>query len=292
MKMNLLTGRIATVVLLAGVLSATSCDDEDRLTLTDTQDITEEAVTDSYFQDLDDMAAVAINTPDDDEYSGGRRASSITINDNRFCVGAVVTIVPGETSTVESPNGILTVDFGTIGCTDSRGNTRSGKLIFTYNKRRFQPGSTITTTTDNYIINGVRLEGTRTLTNVAGSTSDAPKFNAVLDNGKATFLADESVATRESNITWQWSRGATAAEDFLTIDQTSVANGTTRGGRDYSVSLSEALKYKRNCGIAVDGIKNYLIDNAKAITIDYGNGECDRSIVITVNGVSRNLNVD
>jgi hypothetical protein len=179
-----------------------------------------------------------------------------------------------------------------LGCMDSRGNIRAGKLTFTYNKWRFQPGSTITTTTNDYIINGVMLQGTRTLTNVAGSTEQAPKFRAVLVDGKATFLADGTIATRESDITWQLTRGATNGDDYLTIDQSSVANGTTRGGRTYSVSLTKSLKYQRFCGIAVEGIKNYLIDNEKVITIDYGSGECDKSLVITVNGISRNLNVN
>jgi len=293
MKTNNLFGKIASFALIGGVLLISSCNDEDRLTLADTQDITEEAVTDSYFQDMDDMAGVAINSPADDEYSGGRNATTITIEDQRFnCAGIIVTIEPGANSTLEVPQGVLTVNFGTTGCSDLRGNIRTGKLIFTYHGWRFVPGSTVVTTTDNYTINGIKLEGTRTLTNVTGSTSEAPKFNVKLENGKATFIADGTIAERESDITWQWVRAANPTEDYLLIDQSSTANGKTRGGRTYSVSLSKALKYKRFCGIAVEGIKKYIIDGSKEITIDYGDGDCDKSVVITVNGVTRNLTVD
>jgi len=286
-------GKIAALSLIGGVMLATSCNEEERLTVTDTQDITEEAITDSYFQDMDDMAGVAINAPTDDQYSGGRSATTITIQDQRFnCAGIVVTVTPADNSTLDVPKGVLSIDFGLTGCTDLRGNIRTGKVIFTYNGRRFVPGSTVVTTVDNYTINGIKLEGTRTLTNVSGSTSDAPKFNVVLENGKATLLADGTFAERESNITWSWIRAASPADDYLLIDQTSVANGTTRGGRVYSVSLTEGLKYKRFCGIAVDGIKKYVIDGTKEITIDYGNGDCDKSVVITVNGVTRSLSVD
>jgi hypothetical protein len=293
MKMNNVFGKIAALSLIGGVMIATSCNEEERLTVTDTQDITEEAITDSYFQDMDDMAGVAINAPTDDQYSGGRSATTITIQDQRFnCTGIVVTVTPADNSTLDIPKGVLTIDFGLTGCTDLRGNIRTGKVIFTYNGRRFVPGSTVVTTVDNYTINGIKLEGTRTLTNVSGSTSDAPKFNVVLENGKATLLADGTFAERESNITWSWIRAASPADDYLLIDQTSVASGTTRGGREYSVSLTEGLKYKRFCGIAVDGIKKYVIDGTKEITIDYGNGDCDKSVVITVNGVTRSLSVD
>ena len=292
MKTNNSVQKIISLSLIGAILVIQSCKDEDRLTLADTQDITEESVTNSYFQDMDDMAGVAINSPGDDEFSGGRKATTITIEDERFgCQGVVITIVPGENSTLEVPRGVLTVDFGVTGCT-VRGNVRTGKLIFTYSGRRFQPGSTVVTTTDNYTINGIMLEGTRTLTNVTGSSSAAPKFNVELVNGKATFLADGTTAERESDITWQWSRAANPSDDYLSIDQSSVASGKTRGGRTYTVSLSKALKFKRFCGIAVEGIKKYIIDESKEITVDYGNGDCDKSVVITVNGVTRNLSVD
>lgn len=291
--MNNLFGKIIALAMIGGIFFVTSCNDEDRLTLADTQDITEEALTDSYFQDMDDMAGVAINSPNETQLSGGRISSTITIEDQRFkCAGIVVTVVPGPNSNVDVPQGVLTIDFGTTGCTDLKGNIRTGKLIFTYNGRRFKPGSTVVTTTNNYTINGILIEGTRTLTNVTGSTQEAPKFNAILVNGKATFVADGTTAERESNITWQWVRAASPADDYLVIDQSSTAEGITRGGRTYSVSLSKALKYKRFCGIAVEGIKTYIIDGTKEITIDYGDGTCDKSVVISVNGVTRNLNVN
>jgi hypothetical protein len=293
MKMNKLFGKIAALTMIGGIFLVTSCTDEDRLTISDTQDITEEALTDSYFQDMDDMAGVAINSPNETQLSGGRMSTTITIEDQRFnCAGIVVTVTPGPNSTIEVPQGVLTINFGTTGCTDTKGNIRTGKLIFTYNGRRFKPGSTVVTTTDNYTINGILIEGTRVLTNITGSTQEAPKFNAVLENGKATFLADGTTAERESNITWQWIRAANPLEDYLVIDQASTANGITRGGRTYAVALSKALKYKRFCGIAVEGIKTYVIDGTKEITIDYGDGTCDKSVVITVNGVTRNLNVN
>jgi hypothetical protein len=87
-------------------------------------------------------------------------------------------------------------------------------------------------------------------------------------------------------------RGANVLDDYLEIDQSSTASGVTRGGRTYEVSLTKPLKYKRFCGIAVEGIKRYVLDAAKVVTIDYGAGTCDRNIVVTVDGVERTFNVD
>ena len=292
MMLKLNVSKLSSVAMIAGVLILSSCKEDEepqRITLQDTADLTDEAVTDAYFQDIDDMAGVAIESPSDTQYSGGRVSSSITIQDPRFnCDGISVTIVPDANSTQENPKGVLTVDFGSAGCTDLQNNVRKGKLIFTYNGKRFMPGSTVVTTTENYFINGVKLEGVRTLTNVQTSTTDAPRFNVVLSNGKATFPNALS-ATRESDITWQWNRAVDPADDNLEIADNSAASGTTRGGRHYEVDVVEALVYKRQCGIPVSGVKTYLIDGEKHISIDYGSGDCDRAFSITVNGVTREI---
>ncbi|HEY9005374.1 MAG TPA: hypothetical protein VIM75_04525 [Ohtaekwangia sp.] len=290
MKITNLFTRSSSLSLIAAIALMASCQDEDkRLTASDSQDISEEAVTDSYYQDLDDMGSVAIATPSDAQLSTGRTEESVTItvDDQRFSC-ATVTLVRDAASTADVPKGTITVDFG-MGCTDARGNIRSGKLIFAYYKRRFQPGSTVVETTDNYYVNGIKLEGTRTSTNVTGSTADAPKFNVVLTGGKATF-PDNAVATRESNITWSWVKGATRLQDELIIDKSSTASGTTRGGRTYTVSLQADLVYKRTCFMAVEGVKKYLIDGTKEIVIDYSVGDC-KNVNVTVNGVTHQVTV-
>ena len=233
--------RTISFFLLAGLVIISGCEKEKfEITTNDSKDISEEAVVDAYYQDLDDLASVAINAPSDNEYSGGRSASTITINDNRFsCQGIVITIDPS--GTMEHPQGVITVDFGTTGCTDLRGNVRKGKLIFTYDGARFQPDSKVVTTTDNYFINDVKLEGTRTSTNISGSTQQAPKFHVVLENGKATF-PDGSSAVRESDITASWIRGQNPTMDKLIVHMGSTASGTTRSGTDYLVSLTEQLE--------------------------------------------------
>ncbi len=280
-----------SVLSLISVVFITGCErEETRLTAQDSRDISEEAVIDAYYQDLDDLGGVVVEAPSDSEYSGGRTAATITIDDNRFdCEGIVVTIEPDETSTVDVPKGVITVDFGT-GCTDLAGNVRKGKLIFTYSGRRFESGSTLVTTTENYYINNIKLEGTRTSTNVTGSSFDTPKFNVVLENGKATF-EDGTFALRESDITVSWIRAANPTGDKLVIHDNSTASGVTRAGRSYAVSLLKQLEYTRFCPMASSGTKKYVIDGSKEITIDYGSGTCDSSVTVTIDGVTRTISV-
>ncbi|HET9486660.1 MAG TPA: hypothetical protein VFO54_04475, partial [Chryseosolibacter sp.] len=86
-------------------------------------------------------------------------------------------------------------------------------------------------------------------------------------------------------------RAANPTDDNLQIEITSTASGTTRGGRNYSVMLLDDLIYKRHCGIAVSGVKKFTLDGEKEITIDYGDGTCDTTFTITINGVSRTISL-
>jgi hypothetical protein len=280
------TAIAATFFSAACLLS--SCDDE-RLTLQDSQDIAEDALTDAYFEDADDLSSVALLAPTEEELGGQSQAGRITqaiqieVTDSRACVGdngkIIVTVEPTPNSNFENPVGVLTVDFG-AGCTDIRGNVRSGKLIFNYSGRRFAPNSTVVLTTDNYFINGIKLEGTRTHTNITGSNTEAPKFSIVLVDGKATF-PDGTIALREADFTRKWVRAASPSQDTWEIE--GGANGTTRSGRPYTMSIEETIVFKRSCASAIpaSGVKIFTVDS-KIITIDYGNGDCDRSITYSV----------
>ena len=116
------------------------------------------------------------------------------------------------------------------------------------------------------------------------------KYRAVLLNGKATF-PDGRIAERGANLVVEWVRAAIPANDELIIDKTSLANGKSRAGRNYALTLIEDLHYKRYCGIAVEGVKKYLIDGSREITIDYGNGDCDREIKVSANGMTRTISI-
>lgn len=284
--------RILSIGCIVAMSWFTACQEEDRLNVQDAQDINEEAMTDSYFKDIDDMGNVAANSATDDQYNNaGKRAQSyeLTVTDTRFCSGSVViTLTPS--GTVDAPEGDIVIDFGTTGCEDIYGNVRTGKLKYHYQGKRFRNGSSVVVTPENYKINGTLLEGTRTSTYVGTSQADTLKFNVTLANGKATFL-DGATATRTSDITWKWVQGATRAQDQLIVYAGSEASGTTRGGRAYTVDVLDNLLYERTCFIATDGVKKYTVNSQKEITIDYGTGDC-REVSVTVNGVTRSLRVN
>jgi len=282
---------------IGSLMFFSSCEEKVDFTSSDTQNVENEASTDSYFEDTDDMAALVV-AADNGTSTGSRESSGREVSkdklDGRFaCNTTVVTLTFANDNTIQTPHGTITIDFGTTGCTDARGNVRKGKVIVEFKGRRFMPNSTITTTLQGYEVNGIKLEGTRTVTTVSTSTESAPAFRIVLTGGKATW-PDGTSATREVDHTRTWQRATNPSNDSWTLSGT--AHGTNRNGKLYELNITKALLYKRECALssrifmAVQGTKELTVDGKK-ITIDYGAGDCDRLVTITINGESREVEV-
>ena len=286
--------------LLFSVLMA--CTDKNEFTATDSQSVENEATTDAYFEDTDDMATQAVQA--DNATSTGARESGeagsrpgTKPDDARFTC-ATLTLEFAADNSQAIPHGYITIDFGT-GCTDPRGNVRKGKVKVEFKGRKFLPQSTVTTTLDGYYINGVHIEGTRVVTNVSTSTLDHPKFNVVVTDGKATW-PDGTFATREAFRTLEWLRASSPLNDQWTVSQTDgktyVAAGTNRYGKTYQVTITKPLVFLRSCAASnrvfmpVEGIK-VLTTESKTITIDYGDRTCDKKVTITSNSKSIDVTV-
>ncbi len=297
MKTNLMIKSLSYFSFMALLFLASCQDDKIDFSANDSQNVENEAVSDAYYEDADDMSSIAVSS-DETTLTGGREAESgrkftVKISDlaKRFDC-ATVTFETAPESSIQTPKGTITVDFGT-GCTDSKGNIRKGKIIINYTGRRFLSGSSVVTTFADYFINGVKIEGIRTVTNTSASLESNPVFNIVVTGGKATW-PDATFATREVNRTREWNRGNTPNVDQWIVSGT--ASGTNRNGRAYQMEITKPLVYKRECAIsdkvfiAVEGTKVLTVES-KQITIDYGDGACDKLVTITVNGKSREVEV-
>jgi hypothetical protein len=284
-------------IMVTGLIFLASCEDKIDFNTTDSQSVQNEAAVDGYFEDTDDMALTVVSsdqgTVDGSRIEGGRIINKSLLDLRFACESTTITIDFAADNTSQVPHGTITVNFGTDGCTDIKGNVRKGKVIVEFKGRRFMPNSTVTTTTDGYSINGVTLEGTRVVTNVTGSTEENPKFNVVVTNGKATW-PDNSTATREVNRVHEWIRAANPLNDQWNV--TGTASGTNRNGKEYEMTITSALVYKRECAIsakvfmAVQGTKELTV-NGRLITIDYGTGDCDKIVTISADGQSKQVEV-
>lgn len=277
---NNFSTRIKRMVLGAAFLAPvllTSCDEETLDTVFDGDaDIAvEEGTIEADLEDIDDMVSLSVELTDGS--TGGR--VMMRPNDRRFDC-ATVTLDGDKTA------GTITIDFGD-GCEGPNGRVRRGIIKIVYEgARRFLPGFTAATTFEDFSIDGVQIEGTRTVTNTAESTDESPKFNITLVGGKLTW-PDGTMATREVNKTREWVRAAVPANDSLIVNGT--ANGITRSGNSYNV-VNTDIVFRRFCRWPVSGTKVITTD-ARVITIDFGDGTCDRRATVTVDGQSEDVNL-
>lgn len=252
-------------MLLFGLLfTIASCSNDDETNTPATLDVESEAAFDEEFEEIDVITEAGMTL----ENATGR-------------VDEEDEILACSTVTRDADNNTITIDFG-VGCEGRGGRIRAGKLMISYSDRRYIPGATRSISFDS-----VRIEGIRTMTNVAASLDDNPRFNIVLVGGRATF-DDGTFATRDANHTRTWVRTGSPITDESIIEGS--ASGIDRNGDEYSINITTSLIYRRECHsarafIPVEGIQEIIKGENNAI-IDYGDGGCDNSVTITVNGVT------
>ncbi len=286
MKTNRFLTKAAAMFAVVSLGFSVSCSEEATILNQEASEAVEDAITDAYFEDADDMANISMVTAPE---AGGRMSAEE--NDDRIindCV--VVTITPGEGSTLENPFGTIEINFSansSDGCTDPRGNVRKGKIVVTFEGRRLNLGSVAVITFVDYEINGINLEGTRTVTNISANLEVAPKFSISLVGGLVTW-PDGTSATREHELVREWHRENLPINDYVLVWGT--ASGENRRGVGYEMAIDtdHPIRHNRLCPIPVSGIKT-ISTESHTIVVDFGDGDCDKLITITVDGESRTV---
>lgn len=216
--------------------------------------------------------------------------------------GEVVTTKPGEKplmlktpcnviitlDTTSSPK-VLTVDYGTTNCDCNDGKTRRGKIITSFTGAYLAPGTVITHTTDNYYVNDIKIDGSKTVTNMGLNNNGQPYFNVEID-GQAT-LTSGTVVDYVSSRVRTWYSGYTTPlnrmDDIYDISGSANAVYSTGGG--YSANTTAPIRVQVGCSFPTQGILDMTPVNKPTRTINYGNGTCDAQFSVTVNGNTYNF---
>ncbi len=264
---------------LAVTFIATSCQKEEgnpsQVSEADLLTAENEVAVESAFEDIDDIGFESFFYLE----SGGR----IEANDD--------SPIHCATRSHDKENKTIIIDYGK-GCIGKRGRERSGKIIITYTDKRFVPGAIHTITFNNFYIDGNKIEGTRIRTNISESLDDNLKFKIELVGGKVTF-EDGTVATRDAE--WETTRIRTSNPINDKRIRTGGAKGINNDGVGYIVTITKPIVWKRGClsklkvMIPVEGTKVKEFEDGKTVTIDYGDGSCNNSMTITIDGVSKTV---
>jgi hypothetical protein len=260
-----------------GLFLFTACDKEEETPVLDDAPVELEATYDDTFEEVDAIVDATMAY-----FNEGGRVAEEEVNELIRC----------GIKTHDYENNIITIDFGD-GCIGWGGRVRKGKIIISYTDRKFVPGSIWVTTFEDFYVNDIKVEGVRTCTNVSESFEDDPSFNIMLENGKLTW-PDGTFAERDANHTRTWIRGGSPLRDEITLSGS--ASGVNRRGVSYTVSIVSMLRYKRACWatlifVPVEGSKLIKREGHPDVLIDYGDGSCDAIVTVTINGVSREVNL-
>lgn len=190
-------------------------------------------------------------------------------------------------------NNRVEVDFGD-GCTSSNGVIRKGKLLIDITSSILFPGAYVTINFENYHVNGIKLEGERTLTNAGIDYNNGTiTFITKVNDGKLTW-PDGSQANVNVNHRRKF---FLSEEEGYRAEVTGTSFGKSRTGVDFTAEIAEALGFYQTCtntgnwtpskGKMIIGVSQAFI-----FEVDYGNGNCDKVIQVKLEGETITLTLD
>ncbi len=266
------------VILLAG-LTMTACkkDDPEK---PDTQSVDDNSQIESEFDDILSIAEDVMNSNRNDMDKSG--TGTYTLSDTTCATVSLDTAFTDGDGSL----GRIEIDFGSTNCEGSDGINRRGKIFIAYTGKYRTTGTKITTTFDNYFVNDHQVEGTKTVEKTTDST-----FAVNVTDAKISWT-DGTTTQWTSNRIRTWSGGRSTlfvlSDDVYTINGT--ASGTNRLGDDFTTSINN-VEHKIECWfdgifIPASGTTEVTPAGKETRTIDFGDGICDKTITLTVVGIS------
>lgn len=264
------------VGLVALISSSCGSDPTDELPEPDLSVVDDDVQINRNFEDLDNYTLTVL-----EENGLGARIFKSQLDE--ICEGVDIL--------VDQENRRIVIDFGES-CINDEGVERKGVVTLEYSGNFLFPGATVVTTFDGYEVDGLKIEGTRSILNSGIDLANNQISLAVsVENGVITW-PDGSSATYESDQV----RNVQLGNDGYEISITGTATGTSRSGIAYTSLVQSALEVNQPCvesGVWIPsaGIMVFDYENS-TVTADFGTGACDRTLTLTYPGGSQEITVD
>ena len=279
------TYKLPLILLLGLIIAIFSCK-KDKTVVVDNQTTSsrDNGAAENLFADIKKVVEEAA----DDEGQSSKTASY------SFGSCATVTVNPAWIDTTWPK--VMEIDFGATNCTGAYGINRRGKLVVTLTDHYRNLGSILTVQPQDYYINDIKVEGTKTITNKGYNSNNHLEYDVDVVNGKITYT-DGSVTTWASTRTNEWIEGDSTTlftngisgicDDVYLI--TGSASGVNRNGLSYTVSITSPLRKEVCCRWLVSGTLDVVPSGLATRTVDFGTGNCDNQATITINGNTFNV---
>ncbi|PKB16049.1 hypothetical protein [Flavobacterium sp. 5] len=267
---------IASLLAIAFFISCDSADKTNDNSAATTP--ADQVATDSKIDaSIDDVSNIA-----EDQFSMQQNITSKSSTEMKSMLPACAT----TTWTLTNGTFTGTIDFGTEGCTLENGNVLKGKIILSFSGNFSTSEQTITYTLDGFYHNGIKIQGSKTITRSLKSTdllaTIHPVFACTID--MTVTFEDGSIYTRTGNRTRELVEGydtkANWQDNVYLVtgsENTSKPNGDT-----WSNTITTPLRYEMTCKKPFPVSGTVLkVKNGVETLVDYGNGECDNLVLAT-----------
>lgn len=256
-------------LVILGVAVLVSCNKEDKKIPDDTSVSADDALAESLYDDVANIANDAYENGSD-----GLKSSTESLYLNGCATVTLdTTVFPRE----------LTIDFGPENCLCRDGRYRRGKILVTFNGRYWRPGTVRTYGFDGYYVNDIGVDGTKVITNMGFNEDGHPYFN----------IESVGVITRPSGATFSWNSSKVREwiEGYTTrprLDDVYLITGNSTGikanGLTWSREIINPLRVEIGCRWIVSGTMEIAPEGLPVRLVDWGSGECDNIITVLVNG--------
>jgi hypothetical protein len=184
----------------------------------------------------------------------------------------------------------IEIDWGTTNCDCNDGKQRRGKIITTFTGRYRDAGTVITHTPVDYYVNNNHIEGSKTVIN-AGYNTENQAFFYITVNGAVT-MANGEYFTYYSERIRTWVAGYNTPLVFIDDEYEITGNtvATSSNGNGYEATVTEPLRVQVGCAFVKSGVLEFKPTNKPLRIINYGDGACDATFTVTINGVTYTIN--
>ncbi|HHS95707.1 MAG TPA: hypothetical protein ENJ45_03890 [Phaeodactylibacter sp.] len=193
---------------------------------------------------------------------------------------------PCPTRSLEFPQGTfpntLTIDFGMEGCEGPHGHIRKGKIIVYMSAPMYEEGASRTLTFEDFSVDEVQIEGTKTLVNLGYNDEGFLSFSRTVEGALISFPDETNISYDSEHTLVQIAGADTPAnlhDNIFAI--TGSTSGINRMDMAFTATVVDPLIKKRTCRWIVAGTSEIESDNGTA-TLNYGNGNCNRIAQLTL----------
>ncbi len=237
---------------------------------------------------FDDAFGVALETGNDNGLDimmqrTGHSTVPVGIAGSYYCANVSVS---GNTFPVT-----VTVDFG-AGCKSADSITRSGSITYVFSGRLSTPGTTISATFNNYVVNGHKLNGTYTIANTT-TNINSPQLTTTVTNGNIVFPGDTAYSFSGTK-TISVASGSVANVSGLIFNVTGNYEISSSYGDSLSATITTPLEKKVSCPYIDQGVVSFTYTKNTASvdgTLDYGNGTCDDQALVTIGAFTETITI-